>query len=241
VKRVVVLGVLVASLGLACQPGQSLPPVRATGSPIGEGTPTEEPSPPPKKPKFRGEISVIDAATRDLMTGLSWRSGCPLSIEDLRLVTLTHWGFDGRVHTGEMAIHEDEARAVVHVFRRLFRARFPIKRMELVDEYGADDNRSMAANNTSGFNCRTVTGGSGWSQHSYGWAIDINPVQNPFVTSEGTVLPPEGAAYVDRTPTARGMIHDGDVVVQAFAKIGWGWGGHYDSIKDYQHFSATGG
>jgi hypothetical protein len=140
-----------------------------------------------------------------------------------------------------MVVHEDEAGAVLRVFLRLFRARFPIKRMELVDEYGADDDRSMAANNTSSFNCRPVTGGSGWSQHAYGWAIDINPIQNPYITSNGTVLPPQGAAYVDRSRTARGMIHDGDVVVRAFAAVGWAWGGHFQSIKDYQHFSASGG
>jgi hypothetical protein len=175
------------------------------------------------------------------MTGLSWRPECPVPLEDLRLIEVSHWGFDHQTHTGEMVIHEDEARAVVRVFRRLFRARFPIRRMELVDEYGADDNRSMAANNTSAFNCRPVTGGSGWSQHSYGWAIDINPIQNPYITSDGTVLPPAGAEWVERSQNVRGMIHDGDVVVRAFASIGWGWGGHFQSIKDYQHFSATGG
>jgi len=98
----------------------------------------------------------------------------------------------------------------------------------------------MAANNTSAFNCRAVTGGSAWSQHSYGWAIDINPVQNPYVTSSGTVLPPAGAQYVDRSQKAKGMIRAGDVVVKAFAAIGWGWGGYWSSTKDYQHFSATG-
>jgi hypothetical protein len=195
----------------------------------------------PPAPTFEARITRLDDSTRELMTGLSWRPGCPVPLEDLRLVTLTHWGFDREVHAGEMVIHEDEARAVVRVFRRLFRARFPIRRMELVDEYGADDDRSMAANNTSAFNCRPVTGGSGWSQHSYGSAIDINPIQNPYITSNGTVLPPQGAAYVDRSRTARGMIHEGDVVVRAFASVGWGWGGDFQSIKDYQHFSATGG
>jgi hypothetical protein len=202
----------------------------------------ETPSPAePVAPIFEGRIARLDDSTKELMIGLSWRPGCPVPLGDLRLVELTHWGFDRRVHAGEMVIHEDEARAVVRVFRRLFRARFPIRRMELVDEYGADDDRSMAANNTSAFNCRPVTGGSGWSQHSYGWAIDINPIQNPYITSNGTVLPPQGAPYVDRSGTAGGMIHDGDVVVRAFASVGWGWGGHFQSIKDYQHFSATGG
>lgn len=232
---------LVASVAVACRPAGPGAPVQATRSPIVGSTPSEDPSPSPKKPRFRSEISAIDAETRALMTGLSWRPGCPVPIEDLRVVSLTHWGYDGRVHTGHLAIHEKEARSVVEVFRRLFRARFTIKRMELVDEYGADDDRSMAANNTSAFNCRAVTGGSGWSQHSYGWAIDINPVQNPYIASDRTVLPPAGAEWVERTQNVRGMIHDGDVVVRAFAAIGWEWGGHYRSIKDYQHFSATGG
>jgi hypothetical protein len=242
VRRLLVFGLFAVTLGVACSPAGSTGPVQATGSPTPQPTTSGEPSPTKKPPpKFEGRVAVIDGSTRELMTGLSWRSGCPVPIEDLRLLTLTHWGFDGRVHLGSLVVHEDEALPVVRVFRKLFRARFAIKRMELVDEYGADDDRSMAANNTSGFNCRSVTGGSGWSQHSYGWAIDINPIQNPYITSDGTVLPPEGAAYVDRSRTARGMIHDGDVVVRAFAAVGWEWGGNFQSIKDYQHFSATGG
>jgi hypothetical protein len=98
----------------------------------------------------------------------------------------------------------------------------------------------MAANNTSAFNCRTVAGTSRWSQHAYGLAIDINPVQNPYVTSNGTASPPNGAPYVDRSQHLPGMIHDGDVVVQSFTAIGWGWGGYFGSVKDWQHFSANG-
>jgi hypothetical protein len=241
VRRLVAFGMLAAILGIACQPGGILDPP-ATGTPPTEESPTEEPSPTTTpRPRFEALIGVVDGAVSAGMENSSWRPGCPVPKEDLRVILLTHWGFDGRVHQGMLVVHEDEARPVVKVFKRLFRARFPIKRMELVDEYGGDDDRSMAANNTSAFNCRPVTGGSGWSEHSYGWAIDINPVQNPYVTSDGTVLPPQGAAYVDRTRTARGMIHDGDVVVRAFAAIGWEWGGHFESIVDYQHFSATGG
>jgi hypothetical protein len=126
------------------------------------------------------------------------------------------------------------------VFGSLFRARFPIRRMVLVDVYQGDDDGSMAANNTSAFNCRPVTGGTAFSEHSYGWAIDINPVLNPYITSGGGVLPPEGERFADRTLDEPGMIHPGDVVVRAFASIGWRWGGSWSSIKDYQHFSATG-
>jgi hypothetical protein len=111
--------------------------------------------------------------------------------------------------------------------------------MEPVDVYDGDDNRSMAANNTSAFNCRAVTGGSSWSEHSYGTAIDINPLRNPYVRG-GTVLPPEGSAYADRGLDEPGMIHAGDEVVETFGAHGWIWGGTWDSTKDYQHFSTSG-
>lgn len=125
------------------------------------------------------------------------------------------------------------------VFRRLFEVRFPIRRMKLVDAYGGSDRRSMAANNTSAFNCRRVAGSSSWSEHAYGRAIDIDPVQNPWVAN-GVASPPAGARYVDRSQRRRGMIHAGDAVVRAFAAAGWKWGGYWTSPKDYQHFSATG-
>lgn len=186
-------------------------------------------------PRFRARI---EPAPVERMTA-SWRPGCPVSLDDLRLLTLTHWGFDGEVHRGELIIHEDQARGVKEAFRALFKARFAIKRMQLVDVYGGDDDRSMAANNTSGFNCRGVAGGSSWSEHAYGRAIDINPIQNPEVR-DGRVAPPAGSRYLDRSRHARGLIRADDAVVHAFESIGWGWGGYWTSLKDYQHFSATG-
>ena len=136
------------------------------------------------------------------------------------------------------------ARDVVDVFRQLFEAAFPIRRMQLVDVYGADDDRSMAANNTSAYNCRRVAGTDRWSEHAYGGAVDINPVQNPYVRGTSFV-PAEGARYVDvpRGADARpapGVIVAGDVVVRTFARIGWEWGGTWQSSRDYQHFSASG-
>lgn len=128
----------------------------------------------------------------------------------------------------------------MRVFRRLFDERFPIESMRLVDEFGGDDDRSMSANNTSAFNCRPATGSTRWSEHAYGRAVDINPVQNPYVTRSGAVLPPAGDAHTRRDPATPGLITDGSVVVSAFADIGWTWGGHWSSGKDYQHFSATG-
>jgi hypothetical protein len=170
----------------------------------------------------------------------SWRAGCPVPIRDLRLLTVTHVGFDRLVHRGELVVHRAQAARLATVFHRLYDARFPIRRMRLVDEYGADDDRSMSDDNTSAFSCRAVTGRPGvWSQHSYGWAVDVNPFENPYV-SGGTVLPREAKRYADRSRRDRGMIHAGDATVRAFAAIGWRWGGSWRSPKDYQHFSVTG-
>lgn len=202
------------------------PPVPAPTAPL----PVTEP--------FESSVRVIDDGIAARMTS-SWRAGCPVGLEDLRLVAVSHWGFDGRPQVGEVVVHVRSAEAVVSVFERLFRARFPIERMRLVDEYGADDDRSMAANNTSGFNCRTVAGSTRWSEHAYGAAIDVNPVQNPYVTRSG-VSPPAGAAYTARSASTPGLITRDGPAVAAFGAIGWGWGGSWSSGKDYQHFSASG-
>lgn len=182
----------------------------------------------------------IDAPTKQRMTGASWRRGCPVGLNDLRLLKVRHWGFDGRVHRGRLVVHEDSARGMVRVMRNLFRHKFKIRRMRLVDAYGADDHRSMDADNTSAFNCRFVSGTSRWSEHAYGHAIDINPIENPYADSDGYVSPPAGAPYRDRSQRAKGLIHRGGNVVRAFAAIGWEWGGNWSWPKDYQHFSLTG-
>ncbi len=167
----------------------------------------------------------------------SWRPGCPVPLADLRLLEVNHWGFDGQPHRGELVVHADVAEDVVSVFEALFEARFPIAQVRLVDEFGGDDDRSMAANNTSGFNCRPVEGTSRWSMHAYGRAIDVNPVENPYVRGEH-VSPPAGRAYVERTRYRPGMILARGVLVRAFETVGWKWGGRF---RDYQHFSTSGG
>jgi hypothetical protein len=129
---------------------------------------------------------------------------------------------------------------MLRVMRRLHRLGFPIRRMRLVDAYGADDHRSMAADNTSAFNCRFVAGTSEWSEHAYGRAIDVNPIENPYVTASGHVSPPAGAPFARRSRHRRGMIHRNGPVVEAFASIGWGGGGNWSGVWDYQHFSASG-
>ena len=135
-----------------------------------------------------------------------------------------------------MVVHTDVAERVVAVFKKLYDA-FPIRRMVLVDAYGGSDDASVVANNTSAFNCRAVTGGSSWSEHAYGKAIDINPLQTRTSTADVST---RGRTYVDRSRSDPGLIHAGDVVTQAFAVFGWGWGGNFNSFKDYQHFSASG-
>jgi hypothetical protein len=145
----------------------------------------------------------------------------------------------GTVASGRMVLNADAVGAVAKAFRGLFDAHYPITRMELVDEYGADDERSMNADNTSAFNCRRTTGGTGWSQHAYGRAVDINPFENPLV-GPGFVDPPSARRYADRSIESRKLIHHGDVVWEAFADVGWEWGGDFKTRKDYQHFSANG-
>jgi hypothetical protein len=191
-------------------------------------------------PRFHGEVHALAPAIRERMTGVSWRPGCPVALDDLRLLGLRHWGFDGRVHRGELVVHADHAEAVVQAFRSLFEARFPVEQLRLVDDFDADDDASMTANNTSGFNCRGVDGTATWSQHAYGLAIDLNPRLNPYITARGEVLPPEARPYLDRSRVEPGMIHPDGPAVRAFAAIGWTWGGAWAPPRDYHHFSATG-
>jgi hypothetical protein len=192
------------------------------------------------QPTFNGVVKRIPADVRERMTGVSWHRGCPVPLGRLRLLAFNHHGLDDKVHRGRLVIHKAEAWKVLKVMRILWRRGFRMKQIWLVDAYGANDRRSMRADNTSAFNCRYVAGTTRWSQHAYGTAIDVNPVENPYVDGDH-VSPKKGRPYADRSRRARGMIHAGDKVVRAFASIGWGWGGSWSGAKDYQHFSASGG
>jgi poly-gamma-glutamate capsule biosynthesis protein CapA/YwtB (metallophosphatase superfamily) len=193
-------------------------------------------------PAYTATIESVPSAVQQRMTGSSHDPArCPVELTDLRLLTMRYVGFDGRAHTGQMVVHHRHARGLVGVFRELYEARFPIRRMQLIDAYGGDDNRSMAADNSSAYNCRTVADTSTFSDHAYGAAVDINPVENPYVTANG-VLPAAGRRFVDvdrsrDAETARGVIVADDVAVRAFARIGWKWGGVWNE-PDYQHFYA---
>ena len=225
----------------AATPGGTAAPGPADGTAVKAGSTPGVGSAPGVQaaPRFRGSIVAGRGAVRERVR-YSWRRGCPVGPVELRLLRVDHWGLDGRVHRGELIVHRDHARRILVVLERLFKARYPIQRLRLVDAYRADDDRSMAANNTSGFNCRRVSGSSRWSEHAFGRAIDLNPLRNPYVTRGGRVSPPAGRPYADRVRRAAGMIHSGDAVVRAFAAAGWSWGGHWSGSRDYQHFSSTG-
>ena len=191
-------------------------------------------------PAFRSTVRPIPADVRDWMTPTSWRPGCPVGLDDLRLVSVSHHDFAGSVRRGSLVVHRDAAAAIVTVMRRLYATRFPIRRMRLVDAYGGSDFASIEADNTSAFNCRAATGSGNWSEHAYGRAIDLNPIENPYVYSDGTSSHRASGPYLARAPYRPGMAVDGGVVVRAFDAVAWSWGGRWNGVKDYQHFSASG-
>jgi hypothetical protein len=198
------------------------------------GAPDARPGEPPS---FHAVVSKLGPSLRAGMT--SWHRGCPVPLSGLRLLRMTYLGFDGKPHVGELVIATRWTRPLLNVFQQLYEQRFPVRRMKRVEAYSSNDDRVGIADDTSGFNCRFVKGTRTWSEHAFGRAIDLNPVENPQV-SNGRVSPPRGRAFLDRSRWLPGMIHPGDKVVRAFASIGWRWGGYWTSPRDYMHFSATG-
>jgi D-alanyl-D-alanine carboxypeptidase len=160
----------------------------------------------------------------------------------LRLLTMSYWGFDGEPHIGTMVVNSAVTAAVLKVFGELFAEHFPVHAMQPEAAFGGQDPISMANDNTSGFNCRDAVapGPPMWSVHAYGEAIDVNPVENPYLEG-GQVQPAAGAPYLDRSDVRPGMAVLGGQLVAAFASVGWQWGGRWTASPDYQHFSATGG
>ena len=199
------------------------------------------PAAPAALPAYHAQVAVLSPAERTAMTPRVWRPGCPVALSDLRRVTLTYVGFDGRAHQGALIVNRTVAAPVARAFGDLYAARFPIRRMVPIEAYGGSDFASIEADNTSSFNCRSATGSSHWSEHAYGRAIDIDPIENPYVDN-GTTSHPASRPYVDRprVRTRPGVIVDGGVVTRAFARIGWGWGGRWSGPRDYQHVSASG-
>lgn len=170
------------------------------------------------------------------IVGASYKENTPVNLDELSYIRVTYWGFDDLEHIGEIIVHKKLAVEVTEIFKELYEARFPIDKIRLIDEYGADDNISMSANNSSAFCSREITGKKDvFSNHSYGVAIDINPVQNPYIKGD-TILPKEGSEYLDRENIRKGMIIKDDICYNAFINRGWTWGGEWSSLKDYQHF-----
>lgn len=223
---------LVSTAAPSTTSGPTTAPVDGSTAPAqSTGSATRPPSV-PGWPAFESSVQPVNVAR----LGKTWRAGCPVGPDELRLVRVSHATPDGETATGELIVAADAANDVIAAFVEIYEARFPITQMRTIDAYAGDDDASMADDNTSAFNCRPVTGGTGWSRHSYGLAIDINPVRNPYVIND-TVLPPAGQAYLDRSDVRAGMIVAGDVVVLAFTSRGFEWGGDFDSLRDYQHFA----
>jgi hypothetical protein len=185
-------------------------------------------------------VATTSAVTARELAG-SWRPGCPVPPAELREIRLSYIGFDGKRHIGGLVVNVAVVTPVERVFARLYAERFPILRMVPIARYSGNDYRSMAVDNTSGFNCRlaVANGPKMWSMHAYGEAIDVNPVQNPY-NFDGHTLPQAGRQYTNRGNVRPGMAVPGGELVQAFTAIGWGWGGNWTGYPDYQHFSING-
>ena len=183
---------------------------------------------------------TIDPVPDDVLARSSWVPECPVTVEELAYVTVSHFGFDGEFHTGELLVNAGWAPEVVEVFRELHRVRFPIEQMRVIRLEEIDAPPTGDWNDTTSFVCRPAVGNRSWSQHAYGLAIDINPFHNPYLKGD-LVLPELASVYTDRSEIRPGMIEAGDPVVSAFAEMGWAWGGNWNSLKDWMHFSASGG
>jgi hypothetical protein len=229
----------------------SSPAVAATELPTQTTEPIETPiatTEPEPTPLPEGYVRVADGFCYyeltdkiiERITGMSYpaQGSSKISYEDLRYIELLYYDFDGNVKQGELIVNKKVADEVTVIFNELFYEHYPFESVRLVDDYGepGDDNFSMAANNTSAFNYRYVTGSNKLSLHSYGAAIDINPVQNPYIDGD-RVVPEEGREYLDRSLKLPGMIDHGDICYQLFTMNGWKWGGDWSGDKDYQHFS----
>ncbi|MEX2562355.1 MAG: M15 family metallopeptidase [Nitriliruptoraceae bacterium] len=197
--------------------------------------------PPDDQPLAAGtdfKVTVIPASLQVLERS-TWSANCPVTADNLRLMTMTFWGFDGQVYIGEMLVHASAANALSGVFEAIFEAKLPIEEMRIITNEDLAAPPTGDGNITTGFVCRPPVSGSGWSQHAYGLAVDINPFHNPYVRGD-LIIPELASAYTDRDDIRPGMMVAGDVATTAFANIGWGWGGDWQSLTDPMHFSATG-
>ncbi|GIU01597.1 hypothetical protein TSL6_21030 [Sulfurovum sp. TSL6] len=193
--------------------------------------------------EYRSSISPITPDIKKRMIkGNSWKEGCPVGLQDLRYLRIKHINFNGEEKMGEIIVHKEVSVEVTEIFQALYKMEYPIKKMRLVSDYKGNDWDSIESDNTSAFNCRTATGSKTWSKHSYGKAIDINPIENPYISRKGYISHKASAPYRKRvhkksTYADRAVLLKGDKAVQLFKKYGWKWGGDWSGVKDYQHFS----
>lgn len=181
-------------------------------------------------------ISELSQTQRSKMLGVTWRKGCPVGFAKLREVHVRHHTPTAEQASGVLIVHKNVAQEILGIFRKLFQAGFVIQEIRPAAYGAGDDDHLMATNTTSGFNCRRVTGGKGFSKHSYGRAIDINPLWNPYVKGK-TVMPPKGEPYARnrRKLNPQGLMLPGSLPVKLFTQAGWSWGGNWKSLKDFQH------
>ncbi len=226
--------------------GKRALPVGPNGFAVAQGTPPElrersiitaDELPPPADGRFHATVRAVPAR---VLARSTWTSRCPVARSQLRYVTVGFRGFDGRAHTGELLVNARVADQLVTVFARLFAAGFPIERMRITSTAELDARPTGDGNTTGVFVCRPVRGQTSWSQHAYGLAVDLDPFQNPYHSGD-VVLPELAGAYLDRSDRRPGMVLPDGSAVRGFAAIGWRWGGDYRSLKDYMHFSASGG
>ncbi|MET7994044.1 M15 family metallopeptidase [Amycolatopsis sp. NPDC005232] len=203
---------------------------------VNRALPTRDFLPPPAGTTYTSKIVPVPA---DVLARSTWQPGCPVKSTDLRYVTLSFWGFDGRAHTGELLVNRTGAQAVVTAFGKLFAQRFPLEEMRVTRPEELDAPPTGDGNDTSAFVCRPVRGETNWSAHAYGLAVDVNPFCNPY-TKGPLVLPELASAYLDRSRVRPGMVVAGGPVVHDFAAVGWSWGGAWTSPVDRMHFTATG-
>lgn len=192
-------------------------------------------------PKLNEKLNALFVAepisdeTFARMKGKSFADDCVIPREELRYLRVLHWGFDEKPHKGELVVHESVADEIVFIMKKLYENRYPIEKMRLIDEYDADDLKSMGDNNSSAFCYRVIAHTDIISQHGRGLAIDINPLYNPYVT-DIEFTPVEGEAYLDRSKDFPYKIDHEDLCFKLFSEYGYEWGGDWVDSKDYQHF-----
>jgi D-alanyl-D-alanine carboxypeptidase len=233
-RRAALLAEMLAVGVVLVQCSAKPPPHAATPSPSVTSSSSTATSSSTAAPPAPAGATVEPVTAAEL--GASWRPGCPVEPGQLRRVDVGHVGFDGQTHRGELIVDQDLVPDVIAIFDQLYRLRYPVEKIATVDHYSdADDELSMEDNNTSAFNCRYIPGTNEWSPHAYGRAIDLNPLLNPCLYVSGYFEPRNAAAYLDRSRTDPGLLHNSDPAVQIFTDRGWRWAGFW-TTPDYQHF-----